>query len=163
MSLAGGLGILTSMPFRVTVTALTIFACTVSPKSTEPVRADMVMASPGLVKELVYEALQRAEKDGRRLVVYVGATWCEPCEVFSEALRAGELPSSLADLRVLKFDNDADEQRLADANYGGQMIPRFVKPRADGTGSSNRFEGSIKGPGAVDNIAPKLEALLGAP
>ena len=135
-------------------------ACSPQPARSAPEAADLVKASAGPVKDVVYTAMLDAEKAGRHLVVYVGASWCEPCEVFTGALEAGALPRSLGSLRFLKFDNDADDGRLIEANYGGQMIPRFVNPRADGTGSSTRFEGSVKGPEAIGNIVPRLEELI---
>ena len=134
--------------------------CTPKAEPPSPTAADLVKAPGGAVTDIVYEALRVAEKDGRRLVVYVGASWCEPCEVFLGALHAGELPPSLADLRVLKFDNDVDDERLSAAGYGGQMIPRFVAPRANGSASARRFEGSVKGPEAIANIVPRLETIL---
>ena len=122
--------------------------------------ADLVLAPAGDVKDAVFTAMIDAKKEGRRLIVYVGASWCEPCEVFLGALREGGLPPSLADLRVLKFDSDVDADRLSRAGYGGQMIPRFVAPNEDGTGSARRFEGAIKGPEAIGSIVPRLEAIL---
>lgn len=134
--------------------------CTPKPERKKLTSADLVIASTGEVKAVVHAAQLEAKKEGRRLVVYVGASWCEPCEVFLDALREGALPPSLADLRVLKFDNDEDDQRLSASGYGGQMIPRFVAPRADGSASARRFEGSVKGPAAIANIVPRLEALF---
>jgi hypothetical protein len=122
--------------------------------------AEFVKAAPGEVGDLVRTELMRAKADDRRLIVYVGASWCEPCEYFREAVAARALPAEMNDLRFLEFDNDVDDERLERANYGGQMIPRFVLPMADGRGGKRRFEGSIKGPGAVDNILPKLRWLL---
>lgn len=125
-----------------------------------PARADLVVAGPGPVRDLVASAQRLAAKEGRRIVVYVGATWCEPCKYFLESVKAGSLPDNFADLRFLKFDNDADKQRLEASGYGGRMIPRFVIPAADGTGTPKRFEGSTKGPQAMDNIVPRLQSIL---
>lgn len=122
--------------------------------------AEMAVAGAGGVQDLVARARAAALKDGRRLVVYVGATWCQPCEYFLQALEAKQLPAHLADLRFLKFDNDRDEARLDAAGYGGQMIPRFVLPAKDGSATEFRFEGSIKGPEAVANIVPRLDQIL---
>jgi len=139
-----------------------LVAC--EPKPTQaPPEPEIVKAPAGAVQDIVRDALLDAKKDQRRVVVYVGASWCEPCQVFLDGVAAGNLPPSLGNLRLLKFDNDVDDARLKAANFGGQMIPRFVKPAADGTGSTRRFEGSVKGPAAMDNIVPRLEALLGEP
>jgi hypothetical protein len=94
------------------------------------------------------------------MLVYVSASWCEPCKYFQQAVNSGKLPDSLKKVTFLKFDHDRDDVRLSEAGYGGRMLPRFVVPGASGFSTDRRFEGSIKGPGAVDNIVPRLEAIL---
>ncbi len=134
--------------------------CTPKEQKKRPMQADFVMPGPGEVKSVVLSAHSDALRDSRTLVVYVGAKWCEPCNYFSEAVRSKSLPAELGHLRFLKFDSDVDDTRLQRAGYGGEMIPRFVIPAADGRGSDKRFEGSIKGPGAVENIVDKLGIVL---
>jgi len=102
----------------------------------------------------------RAKADGRDLVVYVGATWCEPCQRFHEAAKRGELDGEFPTLTIMEFDVDVDRERLITANYESKLIPLFVMPGEDGRGSSKRFEGSVKGDKAVANIAPRLRGLL---
>lgn len=114
----------------------------------------------GDVQEIVRQELVRAKNEDRRLLVYVGAKWCEPCQRFHEAAKAGQLDSVFPGLRLLEFDLDRDQDRLVKAGYSSKMIPLFALPRADGTGSGEQIEGSIKGPGAVDQITPRLKALL---
>lgn len=104
--------------------------------------------------------LERAKKDGRALFVYVGASWCEPCQRFHDAAQAGEIKGDLPPIRMLEFDLDRDAERLAAAGYGSRLIPLFAVPGPDGRGSDLRIEGSIKGAGAVANIVPRLRALL---
>lgn len=127
-----------------------------------PTRADVVLAPDGAgdVPPLVQEQLQRAKRERRDLVVYVGATWCEPCTRFHKAVQAGEVDAMFPTLRMFEFDLDRDRERLDRAGYGSQMIPLFVVPAADGQGSPLRIEGSIKGEGAVKEIVPRLQALL---
>lgn len=108
----------------------------------------------------VLRELRRAKEDGRELIVYVGATWCEPCQRFHEAATAGELDKDLPTLRLLEFDLDRDRARLDQAGYGSKMIPLFALPREDGLGSGEQIEGSVKGPGAAAEITPRLRALL---
>lgn len=114
----------------------------------------------GDVQEIVRQELVRAKGEGRRLLVYVGATWCEPCQRFHDAAKAGQLDGAFPGLRLLEFDLDRDQDRLKKAGYSSRMIPLFALPRADGTGSGEQIEGSIKGPRAVDQITPRLRALL---
>ncbi|AKV01929.1 hypothetical protein AKJ09_08592 [Labilithrix luteola] len=121
----------------------------------------MSAASAGAdAAKIIREAREREAAEGRSLVVYVGATWCEPCQHFHEAAKKGELDSDFPNLSLLEFDLDVDRDRLAAAGYTSEMIPLFVLPNDDGRASSKRFEGSIKGKGAVRNIAPRLRSLL---
>ncbi|MEZ4265659.1 MAG: thioredoxin family protein [Myxococcota bacterium] len=115
------------------------------------------------VAEVVREALARAEPSGARVLVYVGATWCEPCHRFLDAVRAGELDAVLPGLRLLEFDFDRDQARLAAAGYADQYVPLFVVPGPDGRGTARRSAGAVKGPGAVDFIVPRLKPLLADP
>lgn len=96
-----------------------------------------------------------------RVLVYVGASWCEPCRYFHDALLAGELDGLLAGTRVIEYDRDQSEEQLAAAGYRSRMIPLFVLPRADGSASEHAMEGSVKGPAAVQqNLVPRLKRLL---
>jgi hypothetical protein len=121
---------------------------------------EWVAAPDGDVVEIVLRERERAKRDGRTLLVYVGAVWCEPCKRFHEAADRGEIAGELPPLRMLELDLDRDADRLAAAGYGSKMIPLFAVPGPDGRGTDLRMEGSIKGAGAVSNIVPRLRALL---
>lgn len=123
-------------------------------------RPELVPAAAGELDLVVREALAQAQRDGRRLVVYVGASWCEPCTAFHEAVERGELDEPLAGVRFVELDADQDRARMQAAGYDGRYIPRFVLPLPDGRGSEQRMEGGIKGPGAVANLMERLEPLL---
>lgn len=94
------------------------------------------------------------------VVVYVGASWCEPCQTFHAALERGELDASLAGVKFMEFDSDRDNARLEAAGYGGRLIPRFAMPGPDGRFGGKKIEGGIKGDGAVDHILKRLLPML---
>ena len=105
--------------------------------------------------------LVESRRLGRTVVVYVGASWCEPCRRFHDALEAKELDGDLAGVDFIEMDLDADGDALRRAGYVSDMIPLFALPRGDGTSSGRHVEGSIKGPGAVRrNLLPRLRGLL---
>jgi thiol-disulfide isomerase/thioredoxin len=105
--------------------------------------------------------LARGRTDRRGVLVYVGATWCEPCQSFHRAVQAGELDDMLDGVRLVEFDLDADRQPLESAGYASRLIPLFALPKSDGTASERRIEGSVKGPGALEqNLMPRLKAFL---
>jgi len=110
--------------------------------------------------KVIREERERAKSDGRDLVVYVGAKWCEPCQHFHKAAAKGDLDGEFPDLTLLEFDLDEDRDRLTTAGYVSQYIPLFAMPGPDGRASEKKFEGSVKGDGAVANIAPRLRSLL---
>lgn len=129
----------------------------------------LVLAPPGVrfakpeggdVATAVRNERERAAADGRKVVVYVGATWCEPCQRFHEAAKRGELDADFPDLTIVDFDLDDDRQRLVEAGYVSKLIPLFVAPGADGRASDRRFEGGVKGDGAVRHIVPRLRSLV---
>jgi hypothetical protein len=129
--------------------------------SNHRVGPELVEAGPGPADAVVRTALADAQRDGRRLLVYVSATWCLPCERFQKALRAGELDAAFPGLTMLKFDHDRDLPRLQEAGYTGNLIPRFVIPGADGRGTANRIEGGTKAEDTVSaSIGPRLRRLL---
>lgn len=109
---------------------------------------------------VVKRELERAQIDKKRLLVYVGATWCEPCKRFHDAAEAGQLDGVFPNLRLVEFDLDVDGERLARAGYASKMIPLFAVPTENGMGSGKQIEGSIKGEGAVLNLQSRLKPLL---
>jgi thiol-disulfide isomerase/thioredoxin len=135
-----------------------VTAC--SAEHTRP-RLELVEA-PAVQDVAVYVsgALADADRAHKKLLVYVGAAWCEPCRRFHEAAAAGQLDATFGDLRMLVFDADRDKDALQRAGYISNLIPLFALPRPDGTASGKQIEGSIKGDGAVAQITPRLQALL---
>lgn len=112
------------------------------------------------VPALVVERQKASQAEGRQLLVYVGAHWCEPCQRFQAAAKSGALDADFGDLDFLVFDADVDGERLLLADYESQYIPLMVVPGPDGRGSSRRLEGSVKGD-AVADLTPRLKAVLG--
>ncbi len=123
-----------------------------------PVR--LVEAGAGEVQPLVKTALANAARDHRRLLVYVGATWCEPCKAFHAAAAAGELDATLPGLTLLEFDLDRDNKRLTAAGYTSELVPLFAVPGADGRASGRATSGAYKGGNYVAQLAPRIRTLL---
>lgn len=109
---------------------------------------------------IVRQNLAQAKAEGRQVLVYVGATWCEPCRHFHEAANRGELDAAFPLLTLVEFDLDRDRERLMAAGYHFEYIPLFSIPAEDGRSKGKQISGSIKGPRAVSDITPRLKALL---
>jgi thiol-disulfide isomerase/thioredoxin len=118
-------------------------------------------SASGEVADIVREELTQAKAENRRVLVYVGATWCEPCQRFHHAAEQGLLDKDFPNLTFVEFDADRDMKRLLASGYGSQYIPFFAVPRADGRASGKHMQGSVKGEGAVVDIKVRLKELLG--
>jgi thiol-disulfide isomerase/thioredoxin len=114
----------------------------------------------GDVAEQVKEAMAREASEGRKVLVYIGATWCEPCKRFHAAAARGDLDREFPSLTLLEYDADRDGERLVTANYNSRFIPYFGVPGADGKGTGRSIEGGVKGSTSVEDIAPRLHELL---
>lgn len=112
------------------------------------------------VAKLVRSERERSRGEGRELVVYVGAPWCEPCQRFHAAAARGELDEAFPNLTLLELDLDVDRDRLAAAGYTSKLVPLFALPSSDGRASDRHIEGSVKGDQAVADITPRLRAML---
>ncbi|HTA93713.1 MAG TPA: thioredoxin family protein [Polyangiaceae bacterium] len=115
----------------------------------------------GAIEPWVQEQVEIADAAHLRVLVYVGASWCEPCQRFHQAVERGELNGALNGLRFLEFDQDRDVNALRVAGYVYQYIPVLALPDPDGKNHGRMIAGSIKGPNAVrDDLVPRLQALL---
>ena len=118
------------------------------------------------VSRVITEQGKEIDKVGQTPIVYVGATWCEPCLRFKQAVKTRRLDDQLTGLHFLEFDLDRHRGGLESARYQSRMIPLFCIPNLQTGESTGRcMQGSVKGPGAIENIVPRLKELLadGAP
>jgi hypothetical protein len=113
------------------------------------------------LEQFVQQHVEEADAQGMRVLVYVGATWCEPCQIFHKALASGELDEALAGTKFVEFDADRDRAELRAAGYAPKYIPLFSVPDHSGHASGRAIEGSVKGDDAVKkDLVPRLLALL---
>ncbi len=113
------------------------------------------------LEQFVQQQVEEADASGKRVLVYVGATWCEPCQRFHKALSSGQLDEVLAGTRFVEFDADHDRAELRQAGYASKYIPLFSVPDPNGHASGRATEGPIKGDNAVrQDLVPRLLALL---
>jgi hypothetical protein len=151
--------------------ALAVASCKDGPSESSPPPPSAASGPPakmllvdgpteGHIDEIVRAEMTKATAARRRVVAYVGATWCEPCQRFHHAAERGELDATFPNVELLGFDLDRDRERLVAAGYSSKLIPLFALPGPDGRASGKQVEGGIKGEGAVANIAPRLEQML---
>lgn len=117
-------------------------------------------AAPGELSAVVRAFMAEARSEDRIPLVYVGASWCEPCHYFHEAADSGELDDRLPRLALLELDLDRDGPRIEAAGCASRMIPLFAVPGEDGRCTDRRIEGSIHGPDSPSQILPRLRAIL---
>src|SRR5262245_38452241 len=72
------------------IVALVLPSCSRSEPSSSGSRVEIIAAPPSEdLMTTVQREVTRAKADGRDLLVYVGAAWCEPCQYFHNAAAAG--------------------------------------------------------------------------
>lgn len=108
----------------------------------------------------VMREIERAQRDRRQILLYVGANWCEPCQRFHQAAKRGELDADFPALRLIDLDRDRDEAELTQTSCLSRMIPMFARPTPRGNCSGEMIFGAAKGEGAIDSIRPRLKHLL---
>jgi hypothetical protein len=124
-------------------------------------KLEFIVAPPRVdVAEWVKANIASEKAKGRQVLVYEGATWCEPCQRFHAAAEAGKLNAAFGNLTLLQFDADRDIEGLLIAGYASSLIPLFALPGPDGRASGKYIEGGIKGEDAADQIVPRLQGLL---
>lgn len=146
-----------------TLALATVAGCTTKtpPPAGPPGKVRLIEgAHAGDLAAAVTEQLRKSSQAERTLLVYVGATWCEPCRHFHDAAEKGLLDAAFPRLDVLAFDTDLDAERLEIAAYRSNLIPLFAVPGPDGRASGRQIEGSIKGDGAIADLTPRLQQLL---
>lgn len=136
-----------------------LLACGDEPR---PRKLELIDAPPaGDVTQIIVAELAQAAAAHDTLLVYVGAEWCEPCKAFHDAAAAGQLDEPLGALRVVVFDADRDGTALEAAGYRSHLIPLFAVPRVDGKASGKQIEGAVKNRDAIEQLVPRLRALVG--
>lgn len=116
----------------------------------------MTAAADGDALSTIRTARLQAKSEGRVLIVYVSATWCEPCRRMKDEIHVGHLDAQLGKTTLLAFDADKDGDRLASAGYKFGFIPFVALPGADGH-PSDSLEAKGKGSNAWRELLGKLE------
>jgi len=98
-----------------------------------------------------------AKAEGRVLVVYVSAKWCEPCRRLKGELESGRLDERLGAVTLLAFDADQDGDRLAAAGYSYRFVPFVALAGADGH-PVDSVQATGKGGDAWRELLGKLDA-----
>ncbi len=141
--------------------SLACAACKVTPQIDPQATVRFVTPEQGEVAPQL--ARRMTEVKDRRLLVYVSATWCEPCRRFHEAVERGELTGKLGAVDLVAFDGEVDAERLLMSGYEQRMIPAFTVPGVDGRGTTQHLEGGLSGEGVVADLVPRIVELLKAP
>jgi hypothetical protein len=142
-----------------------LVACSSSTESPSPTPAtgkvELIEAPPnGDLATYVAGEVARGTRDHVPVLVYVGATWCDPCKAFHAAAAAGKLDAALGPLRLVEFDQDRDGTYLEAAGYTSKLVPLFARPGADGKSTGKQIEGVRKGADYVEQLTPRVRSLL---
>jgi thiol-disulfide isomerase/thioredoxin len=146
---------------RLTSACLVLLLAGCSQRAPAAKRVELIEAPvAGELASYVAQEVARGAREQVPVLVYVGATWCEPCHAFQAATTSGQLDAALGPLRLLVFDLDRDGERLAAAGYQSALVPLFARPNPDGRASGVQTEGVKQGGGYVEQLTPRIRTLL---
>lgn len=116
-------------------------------------------ASTGLAALLAGHA-QRAGEQGLAPVLYVGASWCQPCKLLEQHRDDPQVARALRGTYTIELDfDDWTVAELSASGYEMQAVPVFFAIGADGKAAGPRLDG---GPwiGSAEQIAAAFERFL---
>jgi hypothetical protein len=141
--------------------ALLVLAACSSSSTPPPGRVELIAApANGDLATYVAGEVARGTRDHVPVLVYVGATWCDPCKAFHAAAAAGQLDAALGPLRLVEFDQDRDGTYLEAAGYTSTLVPLFARPGLDGKATGKKIEGVRKGSDYVEQLTPRVRSLI---
>lgn len=149
-------GTATAEPSATSTSVVTATGSTSPPKVGDKIRV-IGAAQDSDALSLIRTERLRAKAEGRVLVVYVSATWCEPCKKLKEEIDAGRLDDRYGKTTLLAFDADKDIDRLGSAGYTFKFVPYVALPGADGRPAETQ-EATGKGANAWRELLGKLDA-----
>ncbi len=95
---------------------------------------------------------------GETPVIYVGATWCQPCLLYKKSLDDPRMKAAHEGVRVLEAD--ADLHDLSALGISPNGIPHWATVDASGVSDGRAIDGGAWGDNTPENMAPALSAFF---
>jgi hypothetical protein len=109
-------------------------AATASTSAASGVQAIELAVDGGSVQDQLKHQAALAAKDGKRLLIEIGASWCGPCQAFVHSLGDSVMVDALKDVRVVRVDFNRGGQAFVNGVYPTpSALPAFFLINADGT------------------------------
>lgn len=106
---------------------------------------------------------RRAAGQGLRPVLYVGASWCQPCKLLAQHRDDPRVASALRGTYMVEIDfDDWTVAELGAAGYGVQAVPVFFAIGGAGEAAGPRLDGGAWG-GDAEHIAAAFEGFFQQP
>jgi len=112
-------------------------------------------ASNTALDALLAEHAQRAAEQGLKPVLYIGASWCQPCKFLKEHRDDPRVASALRGTYTIEIDfDDWTVAELSASGYGVQAVPVFFAIGAGGKAAGPKLDGGAWG-GASPEANPE--------
>ena len=94
---------------------------------------------------------------GKKPVVYIGATWCPPCQAIKRYKSDPQMAAAFAGTHIIELDvDDWTAPDLAALGYKAASVPVFIAVDKDGKAKGPTIDGGAWGDNIPANMAPPL-------
>ena len=127
-----------------------------------PPKLTLIELAPtqGDLTPLLRDEAKRAKDEGLIAVVEFYADWCAPCRVFQQNIRAPEIATPLAGVRLVKLNLDDWHDKLRGTGFAPRTIPSFYFFGADGRPSGKLLDGDKWGKSSPARMGEALAEWL---
>lgn len=116
-----------------------------------------VIDKGGSLATLVEAEVAKAEATGKKHVVYIGATWCPPCQAIKKYKSDPQMVTAFAGTHVIELDvDDWTAPDLTALGYKASSVPVFIAVDKDGKAKGPTIDGGAWGDNIPTNMAPPL-------
>jgi hypothetical protein len=146
---------------------LAAVGCQSRPSPTQPPAGargfELDEVAPGRPLAVVLsDGAAKAKAKGLRPFLYIGATWCQPCQKLHRSLDDERMVDAFRGTYVIHLDLDAWERELPSVGLRVAQVPVFFQLDAQGKPTGKSLDGGAWNEDVPAEMAPPLKRFFNA-